>query len=118
MVNILVIIVFVAIDKFVYVGSTVLDRQMRSIVRIAIFIYSLELLTVALVQYGLLPLFANFIALLRVFHFYISLIAAITISLLICYNFFYCSSTKEYEIGDYEDTEMCDDEENPEYEVH
>ena len=105
MLNILAIIGLAVIDFF-YLASTVPDRLMRIIGRTMIFICSLELLTIVLVQYGL-PISTNSIALLSVFHFYIALITAIMSSLL-----FYLS--EEYEIGDYEDSEVCDDEENPE----
>ena len=103
-----------------YVGSsTVLDRRMRIIGRMMVFIFSLEfLLMLVLVQkYGLL-LFANSIVLLPILHLCNNLILAILSLLQLCTYNFRRSSSEEYEIGGFEDTEMCDDEGNPEHEVH
>ena len=116
---ILSIIAFVAIEKFVYVGSTVLNRRMRIIGRMLIFVYSLELLMMVLVHYGLLPLFANSIALLPIFRLFmvLVLILAIITSLVLCIHLRRSSLSIKFEIGgddEYEDTETWDDEENPE----
>ena len=101
-----------------YVGSsTVLDRRMRIIGRMMVFIFSLEfLLMLVLVQkYGLL-LFANSIVLLPILHLCNNLILAILSLLQLCTYYFRRSSSEEYEIGigdddnDYEDSEMYDDE--------
>jgi len=83
-----------------YVGSTVLNRRIRSIVWMVIFIYSLELLVLG--QYGLLPQFANSIVLLSIFRFNVALILAAIMSLLLICTYDFCrSSSKECEIGDY-----------------
>jgi len=118
-VDILTIIALVAIEKL-HVASTVLNRRMLTIGRMMLFKCSLELVIMVLVQYGLLTLSASSIGLLLlVLHFCIPLIAAIMMSSwLICTYGFCCFSSKECEIGDYEDTEMCDDEDSPENEVH
>jgi len=88
-----------------------------------IFLYSLELLVT--VKYGV-PISENSIALLpaifRLFFVLIFILAIMSLSLVWCCNYFCCSSSNEYEIGDYddEDTEIMRDydEENPENEVH
>jgi len=117
-VDILTIIAFVTIKYFLNVESHVPNNRLSRIIgRMMIFKCSLELVIMVLVQYGLLPLSASSIGLLLVLHFCTPLIAAIMSSLLI-YNFCCSSSSEEYEIGDYEDTEMCDDKDNPEHEVH
>ena len=129
-VDILTIIELVAIIEKLHVASstTVPNRLSRIIGRMAIFIYSLELLIMVLVLCGLLlPLSSassSIGSLIPFFQlcFVLSCILAIISSLLICYNFCCCCSStkKEYEIGDYkyEDIEMRDEEENPENEVH
>ena len=107
---ILTIISFVAMLN---VGSsTVLDRWMRIIGRMVIFIYSLVLLMmVVLKQY-------EFISLIIAFHFCFALILAVTMTSLLLWSCFRCSSSKEYEGGEYENAKMCDDEGSPEHEVH
>ena len=75
------------------------------------FLYMLELLMMVLKQYEFIPLM---IAL----DFCSDVILAVTMTSLLLWTCFRCSSSKEYEGGDYENAEMCDDEENPEHEVH
>ena len=96
-------------------SSTVLDRWMRIIGRMVVFIYSLELLMMVVLnvlkQYEI-------ISLIIAFHFCFALILAVTMTSLLLWSCFRCSSSKEYEGGDYENAKMCDDEGNPEHEVH
>jgi len=105
------VVALVAINKFVYVRWPVPDRLMRITGWMLVFICSLELLTTVLIQYGL-PLSANtIIAWPSILHYYIASIGVI-ISAVLLIAHPCCSSSEEYEIGDYEDSEMCDDERN------
>ena len=68
------------------------------------FLYMLELLMMVLKQY-------EFFSLIIVFHFYFALILlAATMTSLILWSCFYCSSSNEYEGGDYENAEIADDD--------